>query len=134
MEHIDKSSLETTSGQFAIIVNNDTIIATKHALESKEGFLNDINDLVVVRQRSNMSFTIYNRDENTNSKAVAADIWQKGKSLLNHPIFVKNRLHNLYGKMLRITSFENPPKVYKSHPDANTPDSGFEVGSYLPSL
>ena len=58
LESIDKSSLEITSGQFVVVVSNETSGAVKAASKSIGRILKNINDFVIVRQHQSQNDTL----------------------------------------------------------------------------
>ena len=126
LQSIGISSLEITSGQFVVIVSNETSGAVKAASKSKGSFFKDINDLVIVRQHQSQNdiFSIYKK---VNDKVVINNIWKNGKLIGNNSIFEKNLKPNFHGKLLKCTSFETAPMIYKTYKGAETFDGGYEV-------
>ena len=101
-------------------------MAIKAGSKSNGSFFKDINDLVIVRQHQaqNDTFSIYKK---VNAKVVINNIWKNGKLIKNDYIFEKNSKPNFHRKLLKCTSFETAPMIYKTHPEAKTLEGGYEV-------
>ena len=101
-------------------------MAIKAASKSNGSFFKDINDLVIVRQHQsqNDTFSIY---KEVNAKVEINNIWKNGKLIGNDSIFEKNSKPNFHRKLLKCTSFQSAPMIYKIHQGAETFDGGYEV-------
>ena len=101
-------------------------MAIKAGSKSNGSFFKDINDLVIVRQHQaqNDTFSIYKK---VNAKVVINNIWKNGKLIKNDYIFEKNSKPNFHRKLLKCTSFETAPMIYKTQKGAETFDGGYEV-------
>ena len=119
--------LEKMAGKFVVITKNITIDEIKHAMLSENGYLHDIVKLIIIRQRSEDTWTFFERQGEKQDQLGVANIWKNGGFLWNIDMKFKNELEDHSGKILRASSFDLPPMIYKTHPSDNTYENGYEV-------
>ena len=110
------------TGIFAIIVRNWSNSKDRKIVISNEGFFKGIIDLAIIHENPNSkTYSVMARKEPNEPEMELRTIWKNGKFLKDKPMF-PNRLEDLAGKALKITSF-NPY-------DPNFKEGGYEVSTY----
>ena len=127
IKSFDHEILETSKSKYLIVTENDDIDTIKSKLLSKKGPFKEITNVAIVLKRSADDFSIFARNHDK-SDIVLTRIWKRGKYIYKKgPIFPTDKLRNFDGKLLKVTSFDLAPFVYKESLEDLEFAAGYEV-------
>ena len=127
IKSFDPEVLERSKSKFVIVTENDDFDAVRSKLLSKKGLFKDVTNVAIVLKRSADDFSIFARNHDK-SEIVLTRIWKRGRYLYKKgPLFPTDKLTNLDGKLLKVTSFDLAPFVYKESPEDQEFTAGYEV-------
>ena len=130
IKSFDNEVLETSKSKFVIVTENDDIDTIKSKLLSKKGPFKEITNVAIVLKRSADDFSIFARNHDK-SDIVLTRIWKRGRYIYEKgPIFPTDKLRNFDGKLLKVTSFDLAPFIYKESPEDLEFTAGYEVSIF----
>ena len=129
MQQIDKKLLIQSEGKYAVIVENSDQKSVEMNLFSEQNFFHNILDVVIIFPRSEEKYTFYGRDSETETKLQIFNTWENGSFHWKNEKMFPNRMQNLAGRVLKATSFEYRPFIYKENP-GDKKYQGYEVPSW----
>ena len=130
LKKIDIKLLVQSEGKYAIIVKNSNKKSIEMNLFSdQQNFFHNILDVVIILPRSEEKCIFYGRDSGTETKLKIFNIWENGSLYWKNVKMFPNRMQNLAGRVLKATSFEYRPFIYKENP-GDKKYQGYEVPSW----
>ena len=126
LKKINQKTLVQSEGKYAIVVENLDLLLVQRHLFQKQGFFQNILDVVIIVPESEDKYTIYGRDPETETKLKIMNIWKNGILYWKNQKLFPNRMQNLAGRVLIATSFEYSPFIYKVNPE-DEKFQGYEV-------
>ena len=128
IKSFDYEVLETSKSKLVIVTENDDIDTIKSKLLSNQGLFKEITNVAIVLKRSADDFSIFARNHDK-SDIVLTRIWKRGRYIYKKgPIFPTDKLiRNFEGKLLKVTSFDLAPFIYKESPEDLEFTAGYEV-------
>ena len=96
----------------------------KRLLIGKSSPLERMLDVAIFIPQFPNHYSVLARDPNDEQKLCLLNIWKDGTFMFDKKIFPLNRLRNMNGKNLIVTTFEKAPNVYK---DENNQLTGYEA-------
>ncbi len=104
--------MQGSDGRYILLINKANFSQSKSFLQDNQSFFAKVIHVAVVIKRDSVGNLMLARDPLDESEVTLLDTFGGSKMHDNAPVFPTNRLTNLKGKQLTVTSFNYPPFNY----------------------